>query len=82
VWLLIGFCALNAVDLLIRSEAVNAAYGPFGVRVLRWPIAIAIIVDPLYENIRSDPRWPIFLESIGRSPQQLAAIESDVTLPD
>jgi tetratricopeptide (TPR) repeat protein len=34
-----------------------------------------------FANIREDPRWLPFLESIGRSPEQLAAIEFKVTLP-
>ena len=33
-------------------------------------------------NIHDDPRWLPFLESIGRSPEQLAAIEFNVTLPE
>ncbi len=32
-------------------------------------------------NIHDDPRWLPFLESIGRSPEQLAAIEFEVRLP-
>ena len=35
-----------------------------------------------FANIHSDPRWLPFLESIGKSPEQLAAIEFEVTLPD
>jgi TolB-like protein/tetratricopeptide (TPR) repeat protein len=37
--------------------------------------------QPLFANIRDDPRWLPFVESIGRSPAQLAAIEFEVTLP-
>ncbi len=33
-------------------------------------------------NIQFDPHWLPFLESIGKSPEQLAAIEFKVTLPD
>lgn len=33
---------------------------------------------PLYD----DPRWPPFLEKIGRSPSQLDAIEFNIILPD
>ena len=33
-------------------------------------------------NIHDDPRWLPFLESIGKSPEQLAAIEFKVTLPE
>ena len=38
--------------------------------------------QPLIANIRSDPRWLPFLESIGMSPDQLSTIEFNVTLPD
>jgi len=40
-----------------------------------------IPTSPLFANIRDDPRWLPFLESIGRSPEQLAAIEFEVRLP-
>ncbi len=35
-----------------------------------------------FANIHADPRWLPFLESIGKSPEQLAAIEFKVTLPE
>ena len=41
-----------------------------------------IINMPLFSNIHDDPRWLPFLESIGASPEQLAAIEFEVTLPE
>jgi tetratricopeptide (TPR) repeat protein len=37
--------------------------------------------EPMFANIHGDPRWLPFLESIGKSPEQLAAIEFEVTLP-
>jgi len=37
--------------------------------------------DVLFANIHDDPRWLPFLESIGKSPEQLAAIEFEVRLP-
>ena len=40
-----------------------------------------IVGEPLFNSIKSDPRWLPFLESIGKSPEQLAAIEFEVTLP-
>ena len=40
-----------------------------------------ITVFPFFANIHDDPRWLPFLESIGRSPEQLDAIEFKVTLP-
>ena len=36
----------------------------------------------LFLNIHDDPRWLPFLESIGQSPEQLAAIEFEVNLPE
>ena len=41
-----------------------------------------IAVEDLFANIHDDPRWLPFLESIGRSPEQLAAIEFEVTLAE
>ena len=35
-----------------------------------------------FSNLYEDLRWPLFLERIGRSPAQLAAIEFEVTLPE
>lgn len=41
-----------------------------------------IIVTPEFNNIHSDPRWLPFLESIGKAPQQLAAVAFNVALPE
>jgi TolB-like protein/Tfp pilus assembly protein PilF len=41
-----------------------------------------IVVEPLFANIHDDPRWLPFLVSIGKSPEQLAAIKFEVTLPE
>ena len=46
------------------------------------PFLAEIVIKSLFANIRSDPRWLPFLESIGKSPEQLAAIEFNVTLPE
>ena len=40
-----------------------------------------IVGQPLFANLFNDPRWSLFLESIGKSPERLAAIEFKVTLP-
>ncbi|MEN8145838.1 MAG: hypothetical protein ABFS14_12915 [Gemmatimonadota bacterium] len=40
-----------------------------------------IPVQPEFASIHNDPRWLPFLESIGKSPEQLAAIEFEVRLP-
>ena len=36
---------------------------------------------PLFDNLRGDPRWQVFLEQVGASDAQLAEIEFDVALP-
>ncbi len=41
-----------------------------------------LAIQPLFANIQFDPRWLPFLESIGKFPEQLAAIEFKVTLPE
>jgi tetratricopeptide (TPR) repeat protein len=41
-----------------------------------------IVNEPLFANIHDDPRWLPFLQSIGKSLAQLAAIEFEVTLPE
>ena len=46
------------------------------------PGLVDIPVENLFANIHDDPRWLPFLESIGKSPEQLAAIEFKVTLPE
>jgi TolB-like protein/Tfp pilus assembly protein PilF len=40
-----------------------------------------IAQDIEFANIHDDPRWLPFLESVGHSPEQLAAIEFEVRLP-
>jgi adenylate cyclase len=38
--------------------------------------------SPLYMNLHSDPRWTELLISVGRSPEDLAAISFEMNLPD
>ncbi|HLF31927.1 MAG TPA: tetratricopeptide repeat protein [Xanthomonadales bacterium] len=38
-------------------------------------------IENLFSSLHADPRWLPFLHSIGKSPEQLAAIEFRVTLP-
>ncbi len=40
-----------------------------------------IAVDLLFANLHQDPRWLPFLRRLGKAPEQLAAIEFDVKLP-
>lgn len=41
-----------------------------------------IASEPAFDNLKSDPRWLPFLESIDKSPEQLAAIEFEVSITD
>ncbi len=46
--------------------------------------AFAVIreyASPFFRNLHADPRWDAILEKIGRSPEQIAAIEFNVVLP-
>jgi TolB-like protein len=45
------------------------------------PLVSQAAVDPFLIELHEDPRWLPFLESIGKSPQQLDAIEFKVSLP-
>lgn len=82
------------IDGYPRDAAYNIAYvmafrGEAD-RAFKWldkaieygdPGLAEIAVEPLFGNIVSDPRWLPLLESIGKSPAQLDAIEFRVTLP-
>jgi serine/threonine-protein kinase len=41
-----------------------------------------IVAEPLLANIREDPRWLPFVESINRSPAELDAIDFEIPLPN
>jgi tetratricopeptide (TPR) repeat protein len=84
-------------ELIEKNEGVAAyniayvlAYRGEADRAFEWldkavqyhdPGLSEIAVDVLFANIHDDPRWLPFLESIGKSPEQLAAIEFEVRLP-
>lgn len=40
-----------------------------------------IVGKPEFRNIHNDPRWPLFLESVGMSPAQLDTIRLEVAVP-
>ncbi|MGB5210269.1 MAG: tetratricopeptide repeat protein [Gammaproteobacteria bacterium] len=41
-----------------------------------------IVNEPLFGNIRDDPRWLALLERIGKTPAQLAAVQFEVWPPE
>ena len=44
------------------------------------PGLVEIVTAPEFKNLHTDPRWNKFLSGIGKAPEQLAAIEFEVTL--
>ena len=46
------------------------------------PGLVEVMSKPEFANIRGDARWLPFLESVGKAPAQLAAIEFKVSLPE
>lgn len=45
------------------------------------PGLLEVAWHPLYRKLHADPRWLPFLRKVGYAPEQLAAIEFEVTLP-
>lgn len=45
------------------------------------PALSQITNEPRFANLHSDHRWLPFLEKLGKTPEQLAAIEFVVSLP-
>ena len=41
-----------------------------------------LLIEPLFINLHEDSRWVSLLQSIGRSPEQLAAIEFEIILSE
>jgi TolB-like protein/cytochrome c-type biogenesis protein CcmH/NrfG len=71
-----------AYVLAYRGEADRAFAWLVKAAEYNEPSLSFIAADPMFSNLHDDPRWLPFMESIGRSPEQLAAIEFEVTLPE
>ena len=74
--------AINIGRVLARKGDVDGAfewlqksveYKDNGVPTISW--------DQKFEVLHDDPRWLQLLESIGRSPEQLAAVQFDTVMP-
>ena len=76
-----GWAYNIAYALAYRGEA-DHAFEMLGKAVeYNDPGLTDMAIEPMFANIHDDPRWLPFLESVGRSPEQLAAIDFEVTLP-
>ncbi len=76
-----GWAYNIAYALASRSEADHAFEWLDKAVAYNDPALAEIMIEPLFANLHSDPRWLPFLEKIGKAPEQLAAIEFHVTLP-
>jgi TolB-like protein/Tfp pilus assembly protein PilF len=71
-----------ATGLAYRGE-VDRTFSWLNKAVQHKDTDLAVIaIGSWFTNLHDDPRWLPFLESIGKSPEQLAAIEFDVKLPE
>lgn len=70
-----------AYALAFRNEADQAFAWQDKTVEYADPSLSLIVIESELLQIRSDPRWIPFLESIARSPEQLAAIDFEVKLP-
>jgi len=71
-----------AFTLAFRGEADRAFEWLDKAVQYRDPGLTHVANMPLFANIHNDPRWPPFLENLGRSPKQLASIKFEFRLPD
>ena len=69
-----------AAVLAYRGEA-NLAFAWLD-KAVQYNSYGSITTEPRFARIHDDPRWLPLLESIGRSPEQLAAIEFKIDLPE
>jgi tetratricopeptide (TPR) repeat protein len=74
--------AAIAIVLALRGEADRAFEWLDRAAQDKDPLLSITVVTPLFVNLIDDPRWLPFLESIGKSPAQRAAIEFNVPLPE
>jgi TolB-like protein/Tfp pilus assembly protein PilF len=71
-----------ATGLAYRGE-VDRTFSWLNKAVQHKDTDLAVIaIGSWFTNLHDDPRWLPFLESIGKSPEQLAAIEFEVKLPE
>lgn len=73
--------AYNIAYVMAYRGAADAAFDLLHEAVAYGDPGLAdIVAEPLFDSLRSDPRWLPFLESIGKAPDQLAAIAFKVPL--
>jgi TolB-like protein len=74
-------------QIMVYEIAEVLAYRGEADRAFKWldraaKFLGAIAVDPMLENLHSDPRWLPLLRRFGMAPEQLATIKFDVNVPN
>ena len=94
----VAFVVLQVADILQDGLRLPESFLPIvtAISLLGFPVAVALAwafdVTPgglsdlgatrAFANIEYDPRWLPFLENLGMAPDQLAAIEFEVEIPE
>ncbi len=74
--------AYNIAFMMAYRGEIDEAFDWLGKAVTFGDPGLAdIVAEPLFKNLRTDRRWLPFLESLGKGPSQLDAIEFNVRLP-
>lgn len=71
-----------AYVLAFRGETDRAFEWLEKALTYRDPGMVDIATQPWFTNVHQDPRWLPFLSKVGKAPEQLAAIEFEVALPE
>ena len=76
-WLL-----LQVADVLIDNDLLPGWVFQSGLLILYQNAPVNFPKEPMLRNIHDDPRWNELLKKLGKSREQLAAIEFNPKLPE
>jgi len=76
-WLL-----LQVADVLIDNDLLPGWVLQSGLLIRYRNAPVNFPKEPMLRNIHDDPRWNELLSKLGKSPEQLAAIEFNPKLPE
>jgi len=75
-------CAYNIAYILAWRGETDRAFEWLDKAVEYHDTGLVEIPDePMFANIKDDPRFLPFLRKLGKAPEQLAAIKFDIALP-
>jgi TolB-like protein/Tfp pilus assembly protein PilF len=77
-----SYAAYNIASVLAWRNEPDRAFEWLDKAVTQQDMGLSeITYEPMFDNLRNDPRWLPFLRRLGKAPDQLAAIRFDVALP-